>query len=158
MSQSVVDRRVLLGGLAALGLSAPARAVTPVSPRLEPLEILTARGPVKFMVEIADDDASRAQGLMNRRSLAPDRGMLFDFHTPRPVSFWMRNTYISLDMIFIRADGTILSIARKTRPLSDAPVPSGGPVRAVLEVIGGRAAEIGALPGDRILHRIFPRG
>jgi uncharacterized membrane protein (UPF0127 family) len=109
------------------------------------------------MVEIADNDASRAQGLMNRRSLAPDRGMLFDFHTPRPVSFWMRNTYISLDMIFIRQDGTILSIARKTRPLSDAPVPSGGPVRAVLEVIGGRAAEIGALPGDRIIHRIFPR-
>lgn len=155
MSESVLDRRVLLAGLAA-GVITPARALA-AEPRLEPLDVVTARGPVRFMVEIADNDASRAQGLMNRRSLAPDRGMLFDFHTPRPVSFWMRNTYISLDMIFIRQDGTILSIARKTRPLSDAPVPSGGPVRAVLEVIGGRAAEIGAQPGDRIIHRIFPR-
>lgn len=155
MSESVLDRRVLLAGLAA-GVITPGGALA-AEPRLEPLDVVTARGPVRFMVEIADNDASRAQGLMNRRSLAPDRGMLFDFHTPRPVSFWMRNTYISLDMIFIRQDGTILSIARKTRPLSDAPVPSGGPVRGVLEIIGGRAAEIGALPGDRIIHRIFPR-
>lgn len=156
MSRPVFDRRALLTGLAAAGLAAPPRLVA-AAPRLEPLTVHTARGPARFMVEIADNDATRAQGLMNRKSLAPDRGMLFDFHTPRPVAFWMRNTYISLDMIFIRADGVILSIARKTRPLSDAPVPSGGPVRAVLEVVGGRAAEIGAMPGDRVSHRIFPR-
>lgn len=151
-----IDRRGLLAGLAVLAAPSQIWAKTP--PTLEPLEIITARGPVRFQVEIAADDASRAQGLMHRRSLAPDRGMLFDFHTPRPVSFWMRNTYISLDMIFIRADGHILSIARNTVPLSEEGVPSGGPVRAVLELVGGRAAQIGALPGDRVVHRIFPRG
>lgn len=156
MSQPVLDRRVLLVGLAGASLVRPSSLLAS-EPRLEPLTIHTARGPARFMVEIADNDASRAQGLMNRKSLAPDRGMLFDFHTPRPVAFWMRNTYIPLDMVFIRNDGTILSIARKTRPLSDTPVPSGGAVRAVLELIGGRAAEIGALPGDRVSHRIFPR-
>ncbi len=146
----------MLAGLAALASPGPSLAKTPAV--LEPLEILTSRGPVRFQVEIAADDASRARGLMYRKSLAPDRGMLFDFHTPRPVSFWMRNTYISLDMIFIRADGRILSIARNTTPLSDEGVPSGGAVRAVLELVGGRAAQIGALPGDRVIHRIFPRG
>jgi uncharacterized protein len=151
-----LPRRALLAGLAAMAVPAPLSAKTP--PVLEPLEILTARGPVRFQVELAADNASRAQGLMYRKSLAPDRGMLFDFHTPRPVSFWMRNTYISLDMIFIRADGRILSIARNTIPLSEEGVPSGGPVRAVLELVGGRAAQIGALPGDRVVHRIFPRG
>ncbi|MCG9916591.1 MAG: DUF192 domain-containing protein [Phenylobacterium sp.] len=156
MSSSLVHRRAMLAGIAALAAPGTLRAKTPVA--LEPLEILTGRGPVRFQVEIADNDATRAQGLMYRKSLAPDRGMLFDFHTPRPVAFWMRNTYISLDMIFIRADGRILSIARNTVPLSEEGVPSGGPVRAVLELIGGRAAQIGALPGDRVIHRIFPRG
>lgn len=156
MSSSLVHRRAMLAGLAALASPGPSLAKTPAV--LEPLEILTSRGPVRFQVEIAADDASRARGLMYRKSLAPDRGMLFDFHTPRPVSFWMRNTYISLDMIFIRADGRILSIARNTTPLSDEGVPSGGAVRAVLELVGGRAAQIGALPGDRVIHRIFPRG
>ncbi|MAK81064.1 MAG: hypothetical protein CMJ17_04180 [Phenylobacterium sp.] len=151
-----LPRRALLGGFAALAAPAPLLAKT--APVLEPLEILTARGPARFQVELAADNASRAQGLMYRKSLAPDRGMLFDFQTPRPVSFWMRNTYISLDMIFIRADGRILSIARNTVPLSEEGVPSGGPVRAVLELVGGRAAQIGALPGDRVVHRIFPRG
>jgi len=151
-----IHRRGLLAGLTALAAPGPLWA-KPSLP-LEPLEILTSRGPARFKVELAADNARRAQGLMYRKSLAPDRGMLFDFHTPRPVSFWMRNTYISLDMIFIRADGRILSIARNTVPLSEEGVPSGGPVRAVLELVGGRAAEIGALPGDRVVHRIFPRG
>lgn len=156
MSSSTYPRRAVLAGLATFALPGLAFGKTPVA--LEPLQILTSRGPVSFQVEIAADDAARARGLMHRKSLAPDRGMLFDFHTPRPVSFWMRNTYISLDMIFIRADGRILSIARNTTPLSDQGVPSGGPVRAVLELVGGRAAEIGALPGDRVRHRIFPNG
>ena len=119
-------------------------------------DLATALGGRTF--EIADDDRERAQGLMYRRSLAADRGMLFDFKTERSVSFWMRNTYIPLDMIFIRADGRIRSIARNTTPMSDQGVPSGGPVRAVLEIPGGRAAELGVLPGDRVVHRIFPRG
>ncbi|MCC7266639.1 MAG: DUF192 domain-containing protein, partial [Caulobacteraceae bacterium] len=125
---------------------------------LQPLEIVTAKGRHAFQVEFVDNDETRARGLMFRKSLAPDRGMLFDFKTERPVAFWMKNTLIPLDMIFVRADGRILSIARNTTPLSEAPVPAGGPVRAVLEIPGGRAAQLGVLPGDRVLHRIFPRG
>jgi uncharacterized membrane protein (UPF0127 family) len=125
---------------------------------LQPLEIVTAKGRHALQVEFVDNDESRTRGLMFRKSLAPDRGMLFDFKTERPLAFWMKNTLIPLDMVFIRADGTIRSIARNTTPLSEAPVPSGGPVRAVLEIPGGRAAQLGILPGDRVLHRIFPRG
>ena len=145
--------------MAGLGLLAmPGLGQATETSALEPLEIVTPKGRTKFMVEIADDDRERAQGLMYRKSLAADRGMLFDFKTERSGSFWMRNTYIPLDMIFIRADGRIRSIARNTTPMSDQGVPSGGPVRAVLEIPGGRAAELGVLPGDRVLHRIFPRG
>ncbi|MDP1987375.1 DUF192 domain-containing protein [Phenylobacterium sp.] len=161
MSNSTLPRRAFLAGLSALavpGLATPSLAIAKTATALEPLSILTSRGPVSFQVEVAADDAARARGLMYRKSLAPDRGMLFDFHTPRPVAFWMRNTYISLDMIFIRNDGRIRSIARNTTPMSEEGVPSGGPVRAVLELVGGRAAEIGALPGDRVRHRIFPNG
>ena len=81
--------------------------------------------------------------------------MLFDFHQEQPASFWMKNTYISLDMIFIRADGHILRIAENTVPLSETIVPSGGPVRAVLEVIAGTARKLGIEPGDRVAHPIF---
>ena len=156
MSQFAIDRRALLAGLGVLAAPGFGRAAETAA--LEPLQIVTPKGRTKFMVEIADDDQERAQGLMYRKSLAPDRGMLFDFKTERSVSFWMRNTYIPLDMIFIRADGRIRSIARNTTPMSDQGVPSGGPVRAVLEIPGGRAAELGVLPGDRVLHRIFPHG
>ena len=140
----------LAGGLATPALAKPTA--------LQPLEIVTPKGRHAFQVEFVDNDATRARGLMYRKSLAPDRGMLFDFKQERPVAFWMKNTLIPLDMIFIRADGRVLSIARNTTPLSEAPVPSGGPVRCVLEIAGGRAAQLGVLPGDRVLHRIFPRG
>jgi len=73
------------------------------------------------------------------------------------VAFWMRNTLISLDIIYIRPDGVVLSIARNVKPLDESPVPSGGRVRAVLELAAGRAAQLGILPGDRIEHRIFAR-
>ena len=103
-----------------------------------------------FTVELAANDAERERGLMFRKELPEGRGMLFDFKEERPVSFWMHNTYIPLDMIFIRGDGRILSIAENTKPLSDALIPSGGPVRAVLEVIGGTARKLGIAPGDRV--------
>ena len=125
---------------------------------LEPLQAVTARGPVKFMIEMADSPREREYGLMCRRSLAADRGMLFDFGQPQELAFWMRNTLIGLDIIYIRADGTVLSISRNARPLDERPLPSNGQARAVLELAGGRAAQIGLLPGDRIVHRIFPRG
>lgn len=124
----------------------------------EALEVVTPTGRTRFFVEIADNDAERERGLMFRKELAPDRGMLFDFKTPREAAFWMKNTLIPLDIIYIQQGGTVLSIARNTTPMSEAPIPSGGPVVAVLEIAGGRAEQIGLMPGDRIEHRIFKRG
>jgi uncharacterized membrane protein (UPF0127 family) len=126
---------------------------------LQPLEISTTKGPAKFMVEFADTEKTREYGLMCRKLVAPDRGMLFDFKGPVDnVAFWMRNTLIPLDIVYIRPDGTVLSIARNVPPLNENPVPAGGRIRAVLELASGRAAQLGILPGDRIVHRIFPRG
>jgi uncharacterized protein len=122
---------------------------------LQPLEIASKSGVHMFAVEMANTPEEQAKGLMFRRSLAEGQGMLFDFHEEQPTSFWMKNTYIPLDMIFIRADGRILRIAENTVPLSEALVPSGGPVRAVLEVIGGTARKLGIAAGDRVAHPIF---
>ncbi len=139
--------------------AASADAEVPAVPAgFEALEVVTPQGRSRFFVEIADDEAERNRGLMYRKVMAPDRGMLFDFHTPREVAFWMKNTLIPLDIIYIKADGTVLSIARNTTPLSETPIPSGGPIRGVLELAGGRAAEIGLLPGDKVVHRIFQGG
>jgi uncharacterized membrane protein (UPF0127 family) len=122
----------------------------------EPLTIATAGGARHaFMVEVARSDADRAQGLMFRRTLAPDRGMLFDFKRVEPVSMWMQNTYVSLDMLFIRPDGTIARIAANTEPLSTRTIPSGEPVLAVLEVPAGTAARLGIRAGDRVEHPLF---
>ncbi len=132
--------------------AAPAKSL-----KTEPLDVVTARGAFHFTVEIADTDATRERGLMFRKKLAADHGMLFDFKHAQMVSFWMRNTLIPLDMIFIGPDGRIISIARNATPLSDANIPSGGPTLGVLEIRGGRAAEIDALPGDRVENRIFHR-
>ncbi len=116
---------------------------------------MTAHGVRYFTVEIADTDATRESGLMFRKSMAPDRGMLFDFGTPQAVTFWMKNTLIPLDMVFIGKDGRVVSIARNAAPMSEALIPSGGPILGVLELRGGRAAEIGVKPGDRVRERIF---
>jgi len=125
---------------------------------LEPLAILLQNGQRQsFQVEVARNDADRAQGLMFRRSMAPDRGMLFDFAKVEPVSMWMQNTYISLDMLFIRPDGTIARIAAHTEPLSTRTIPSGEPVLAVLELNAGTAAKLGIKPGDRVEHPLFKR-
>ena len=103
-----------------------------------------------FIVEVARTAEEQTMGLMNRQSLAPDRGMIFPHDPPRPASFWMKNTLIPLDMIFVRSDGTIGSIAANTVPLSLEPVPSGEPVSAVLEIAGGRSAELGISAGDKV--------
>ena len=115
-----------------------------------PLSIRSATGVHRFTVEVARTPQEQAAGLMHRQSLAPDRGMLFPYDPPQPASFWMKNTLIPLDIIFIRADGTIARIAANTVPLSLDPVPSLEPVAAVLEIAGGRAAELGIAPGDRV--------
>ena len=119
------------------------------------LEIASKTGVHIFSVEIVDNDADRAKGLMYRRELPEGRGMLFDFHRDQEVSFWMQNTYIPLDMIFIRGDGQILRIEENTVPLSTRMIPSRGPVRAVLEVIGGTSRKLGIAPGDRVASPIF---
>jgi uncharacterized protein len=121
------------------------------------IEIVTSTGVHAFSVELATNDAERARGLMFRKSLPEGHGMLFDFQTAQPVQFWMRNTYISLDMIFIKDDGRILNIAENAKPLSDALIPSAGPVRAVLEVIAGTARKFHIVPGDRVTGSIFAR-
>lgn len=123
--------------------------------QLQPLEIATRTGVHVFAVEMAVTPEQQAKGLMFRRELPEGQGMLFDFQKEQPTSFWMKNTYISLDMIFIRADGRILRIAENTVPLSEALVSSGGPVRAVLEVIAGTAKKLGIATGDRVAHPIF---
>jgi uncharacterized membrane protein (UPF0127 family) len=105
---------------------------------------------LSFHVEIARTEKERAQGLMYRDKLAPDAGMLFIYPTDRPVAFWMRNTLIPLDMLFIERDGTIFSIAERAVPLSEATIPSGGAIAAVLELNGGTVAHLGIRPGDRI--------
>ena len=119
------------------------------------IEIVGKTGVHAFAVELATNDDERSRGLMFRKELPEGHGMLFDFVHEAPVAFWMHNTYIPLDMIFIRGNGSILSIAENTEPLSDRLIPSGGPVRAVLEVIGGTARKLGIAPGDRVSSPIF---
>jgi hypothetical protein len=117
--------------------------------------IAAGSGKHVFHVEIVTTPEQMAQGLMYRKSLAPDAGMLFDYGRPQPASFWMKNTLIPLDMIFIGADGRIVNIHERAVPHSLDPIPSAGPVRAVLEVNGGTASRLGIKPGDRVLHPIF---
>lgn len=125
---------------------------------LESLSIALRNGQRQgFQVEVARNDADRAQGLMFRRSMAPDHGMLFDFGRVEPVSMWMQNTYLPLDMLFIRPDGTIARIAANTEPLSTRTIPSGEPVLAVLELNAGTATRLGIKPGDRVEHPVFKR-
>ncbi len=119
------------------------------------LEIVTKNGVHVFAVELATNDAERQKGLMFRKELPEGQGMLFDFKQDQDISMWMRNTYIPLDMLFINSDGRIRRIAENTTPLSERTIPSGGPVRGVLEVIGGTAKKLGIAPGDRVAHPIF---
>jgi len=145
-------RRVLFAALAALSVSTGLSAGAGPT---EPLAIVSASGRHLFQVEIADEPGERATGLMNRFELAPDAGMLFDFGESQPVHMWMKNTYIPLDMVFIRADGTIHRIAANTVPQSLATISSGQPVRFVLEVAGGTAARLAIKRGDRVEHALI---
>jgi uncharacterized protein len=122
---------------------------------LPTLTITSKTGVHSFEVEIAETAAEQEKGLMFRRSMADDHGMLFDFHHEQDVNFWMQNTYIPLDMLFIKGDGRILRIEQNAEPLSTALIPSGGPVLAVLEVNGGIAHKLGIEPGDRVDYPIF---
>jgi uncharacterized membrane protein (UPF0127 family) len=115
-----------------------------------PLRVRSAGGEHRFTVMVASTPAEQATGLMFRESLGPSEGMIFPYDPPQEVGFWMKNTLIPLDMIFIRSDGTIARIAANTEPGSLTPNLSGEPVAAVLEIRGGRSAELGIKPGDRV--------
>jgi uncharacterized membrane protein (UPF0127 family) len=141
---------MLAAALLALAATTPVWAAT-----VEPLEIATNAGVRVFEVEMAATPEEQETGLMYRRELPDGKGMLFDLGDERPAVFWMKNTYVSLDMIFIRADGSIARIAENTTPLSEARVYSGAPVRAVLEVVAGTAKRLGIAPGDKVGHRLF---
>ena len=114
-----------------------------------------AGGRYRFEIELAVTPEEQARGLMHREEMAADAGMLFLFEPVRPVSFWMKNTLISLDMLFVDAEGRIVNIGARTEPLSTASVPSDGPVRAVLEINGGLSAMLGIRPGDKVVHDAF---
>jgi uncharacterized protein len=122
---------------------------------LEALQIVTATGTHDFQVEIARDEASRARGLMDRRFMPANHGMLFEFDREAPEAFWMKDTYIPLDMIFISRAGVVTNIAANAEPLSERAIPSGPPCMAVLELNGGAAARIGLKVGDRVRHPFF---
>jgi uncharacterized membrane protein (UPF0127 family) len=141
---------LLVAACAGLAALAPAHAGGQAT-----IEIVSKNGVHPFSVELATNDTERERGLMFRKSLPEGQGMLFDFKRDSPVSFWMHNTYISLDMIFIASDGRIVHIAENAKPQSDDLIPSGGPVRAVLEVIAGTAEKLGIADGDRVTGSIF---
>jgi uncharacterized protein len=136
------------GLLGSLCLSAQAASI-------QPLEIATKSGVQVFSVEMATTEEEKTTGLMYRKELPDGKGMLFDFSPEQQISMWMKNTYISLDMIFIRADGRILRIAENTEPHSTKIISSGGLAKGVLEVIAGTAQKYGIKPGDRVAHPLF---
>jgi uncharacterized protein len=148
--------RLLTSLAAAVGMFVTLCA-TPVAQAASfaPLEIVTKSGVQVFSVEMATTEEEKTTGLMYRKELADGKGMLFDFSPEQQVSMWMKNTYISLDMIFIRADGRILRIAENTEPLSTKIISSGGLAKGVLEVIAGTAQKYGIQPGDRVAHPLF---
>lgn len=143
---------VLVLGLHTMTIAAGVLSSLPV----EPVEIISADGEQhSFIVYVADTPEARSRGLMYVTGLEPDRGMLFDFESPRHVHMWMKNTPLSLDMLFIDQHGVIARIEARTKPFSTEMIASGSEVRAVLELAGGTARKRGIAPGDRVVHRLF---
>ena len=146
---------VLVAILSVLTLPLAGSAGRLAAAELQPLEIASKSGVHVFAVEMATTPEEQAKGLMFRRALPEGQGMLFDFHQEQPTSFWMKNTYISLDMVFIRDDGVVHGIATATEPFSEAVIASKGDVTAVLEIPAGIAAKIGLKQGDKVVHPLF---
>ena len=154
----MTHRRGLLAVVAGVMLLAGCALATPKGPNGDPLEALTittATGEHAFMVEIADDDAERQRGLMERPPLADDRGMLFEFPDVAERGFWMHNTPSPLDILYIDPHGRIVSIVKNAAPNNDTVLPSNGPAMGVLELRAGRSDEIGAKAGDKVTHPFF---
>lgn len=154
-------RRYLLPGCFVLALVLGLHTMTIASGvygslAIEPVEVVTSNGARhEFSAYVADTPEARSRGLMYVTRLESDRGMLFDFRMTGPVSMWMKNTPLSLDMLFIDEQGVVTRIEPRTRPFSTALIASGMDVRAVLEVNGGTAEKLGIAAGDRVVHRLF---
>ncbi|MEL6377892.1 MAG: DUF192 domain-containing protein [Pseudomonadota bacterium] len=146
-------KRILLSAFAALSISTFPGMADPME--VTPLSIVTNDTVHEFTVEVANDSDEISFGLMERESMDADKGMLFDFSPPREPAMYMKNTLIPLDMLFIAEDGYVEMIARNTVPGSLRTITPGVPVRAVLELNGGLAAELGILPGDTVQHPLF---
>lgn len=116
----------------------------------QPLSFITSSGKHTITVEVADDEQERNTGLMFRSSLGKDEGMIFLYKEEEPVTMWMKNTYIPLDMMFVRKNGIIHRIEKNTEPFSENVISSGGEVLAVIEMIAGSAARLGLKPGDKV--------
>lgn len=119
------------------------------------VQAVTATGAHRFQVWIAADDRSRTRGLMHVRELPPDHGMLFVFDAPQVAAFWMKNTHVALDLVFINSDGVVVNVARDAEPMSLDPIESAGPILAVLELEAGTTRRIGLSAGGRIVHPVF---
>jgi uncharacterized membrane protein (UPF0127 family) len=155
VSSRRLGRRFILGVPLMLGASAACSQDGDIKYDRSSLVIVTSARQIKFDVEMAVTEAQREHGLMFRKQLGPYDGMLFDFFHEQPVTFWMKNTLIPLDMVFIAGDGTIKHIHANAMPLSTDTIPSEFPVRAVLEINGGSARLLGIKPGDKVKHPIF---
>ena len=143
--------------LAVMAAGLPALAAPAAGPAVDDLTIETASGNHHFSVEVMRSRDELERGLMFRRQMAADHGMLFDFGSPQPVTMWMKNTYLPLDMVFIAADGRVVSVKQNAEPLSERTIYSGGDVLGVLELNAGAAARIGVMPGDRVADPMFKR-
>ena len=155
---SQIGRRLLLAAPLVVAAGVVAAQDAEIKFKRSSLVIETGAREIKFDVELALNDVERSRGLMFRDKLGPYEGMLFDFHQEAPVSFWMKNTLIPLDMVFIGGDGTVRHVHANAVPLSTDAIASQFPVRAVLEINGGSARLLGIKPGDRIKHPIFGNG
>ena len=128
----------------------------PERPR-EKLQVVTASGPHPFRVEVARTTEQRAKGLMCRKTMARDQGMLFTFDGETPIYMWMKNTFLPLDMVFVSRKGVVTAVAANTTPFSQELISSGGPAYAVIELNAGVASEVGIAEGARVEHPIFGR-
>lgn len=152
----VLKKPVVWTMLALLGVAVVAWVGRDPGAPVTPLVIESAGGRHAFSVEVADTDESRDKGLQFRTSLPADGGMLFDYRGPRTgVAFWMKDTPLVLDILFISPDARILRIEANAEPQSEVPIPAGGVIRAVLELPGGTSERLGIVPGDSVRHQIF---
>ena len=150
-ARDLVSLRVVGALAVALSCAAVAHAGAPV----QLLEIDTASGPHVFDVEVMRTDAERERGLMFRKSMPAQHGMLFDFHSEQPVVFWMKDTLIPLDMIFVAQDGRVVSVKHDAKPMDETLISSGAPTLGVIELNAGIASKIGVAVGDRVKNPIF---